>query len=389
MNGPQLKPGWRMVKFGDVVRQCKESVDRDNNPFESYVEGGHMDSEDIHIRRWGVFGDDYVGPAFHRIFRKGQVLYGSRRTYLKKVALAEFDGITANTTYVCETKNPEVFIQELLPFLMLSDSFTEHSVRESKGSTNPYINWIDIVKYEFPLPPLEEQRRIVEILWAADDSVEKWLSCYEETMIALSVARSQIFQQRGSRVERVPLKKIGRWISGSTPSRDRKDFWDGDFPWVSPKDMKNDIICDSVEKITASALNAGVSRIPTNSILIVVRGMILAHTFPVGITSREVVINQDMKGIIPNKDFLPLFIFHWFKSNTERILRLTEESTHGTKRLATDSLHDMKIIKLPLEEQQRAIDIFEALRIKSLEIAQHIESTRRMQQHLVNKTLSV
>ena len=117
--------------------------------------------------------------------------------------------------------------------------------------------------------------------------------------------------------------------------------------------------------------------------------MILAHTFPVGITSREVVINQDMKGIIPNKDFLPLFIFHWFKSNTERILRLTEESTHGTKRLATDSLHDMKIIKLPLEEQQRAIDIFEALRIKSLEIAQHIESTRRMQQHLVNKTLSV
>jgi type I restriction enzyme S subunit len=52
-----------MVKFGDVVRQCKKKVDRDNNPFERYVEGGHMDTEDIHIRRWGEFGKDYVGPV--------------------------------------------------------------------------------------------------------------------------------------------------------------------------------------------------------------------------------------------------------------------------------------------------------------------------------------
>ncbi|MDD3925985.1 MAG: restriction endonuclease subunit S, partial [bacterium] len=166
-----LKPGWRVVKFGDVVHQCKESVDRDNNPFERYIEGGHMNSEDIHIRRWGDFGEDYVGPAFHRIFRKGQVLYGSRRTYLKKVAVAEFDGITANTTFVLETKSQSVFLQELLPFLMLTDAFTEHSIRESKGSTNPYINWPDIAKYEFLLPPIEEQKCIAEILWAADEAV--------------------------------------------------------------------------------------------------------------------------------------------------------------------------------------------------------------------------
>ena len=133
-----------------------------------------MDSGNIHIRRWGEFGDDYVGPAFHRIFRKGQILYGSRRTYLKKVATAEFDGITANTTFVCETKDKNVFMQELLPFLMLTDSFTEHSVRESKGSTNPYINWPDIAKYQFPLPPLAEQKRIAELLWAADEVLEKF-----------------------------------------------------------------------------------------------------------------------------------------------------------------------------------------------------------------------
>lgn len=169
-----LKSGWRMVRLGDVVRQCKEKVDREDNPFERYVEGGHMDSEDIHIRRWGEFGEDYVGPAFYRIFRKGQVLYGSRRTYLKKVAVTEFDGITANTTFVLETKDQNVFMQELLPFLMLTDRFTEHSIGESKGSTNPYINYPDIAKFEFPLPPIEEQKRITEILWAADEALESW-----------------------------------------------------------------------------------------------------------------------------------------------------------------------------------------------------------------------
>ncbi len=69
-----------MVKFGDVVGQYKQSVARDNNPFERYEEGGHMGRENIDMRRWGEFGASYVGPAFHRIFRKGQVLCGSRRT---------------------------------------------------------------------------------------------------------------------------------------------------------------------------------------------------------------------------------------------------------------------------------------------------------------------
>ena len=83
------------VKFGDIVKDVKFNVDRDNNPYEFYVAGDHMDSEDLNIRRRGRFATDDVGPAFTRIFKKGQVLYGSRRTYLKKVAVADFEGITA------------------------------------------------------------------------------------------------------------------------------------------------------------------------------------------------------------------------------------------------------------------------------------------------------
>lgn len=161
---------WKRVRFGDVVKQMKDQVNPEADGIERYVAGDHMDSENVHIRRWGTVGDGYLGPAFIRGFRKGQVLYGSRRTYLKKVAVAEWDGVTANTTFVLETVEGEM-LQELLPWLMLSERFTKHSVQESKGSTNPYINFPDIAKFEFDLPTLDQQRRIAEILWAVDEAV--------------------------------------------------------------------------------------------------------------------------------------------------------------------------------------------------------------------------
>ena len=99
------KQGWRQVKFGDVVRRVKERVDPETSGLERYVAGDHMDTDDLRIRRWGEIGSGYLGPAFHMRFRPGQVLYGSRRTYLRKVAVADFDGICANTTFVIEPKD--------------------------------------------------------------------------------------------------------------------------------------------------------------------------------------------------------------------------------------------------------------------------------------------
>ena len=167
-----LKPGWTRVAFGDVIRQVKDRVDPDAADLERYVAGEHMDTDELRIRRWGVIGDGYLGPAFHMHFRPGHVLYGSRRTYLRKVAVADFEGITANTTFVMEPKDPKVLMPELLPFIMQTESFHEHSIKQSKGSVNPYINFSDLTWYEFALPPLDEQRRIAEVLGAAESVVE-------------------------------------------------------------------------------------------------------------------------------------------------------------------------------------------------------------------------
>lgn len=168
-----LKPGWRRVKFGDVVRQCKEKADPETSGLERYIAGDHMDTDDLRLRRWGEIGSGYLGPAFHMRFKPGQVLYGSRRTYLRKVAVADFEGICANTTFVLEPKTPQELMPEFLPFLMQTEEFNSYSVKHSKGSVNPYINFSDLERFEFELPPINEQARVVSLLQAIEASAEE------------------------------------------------------------------------------------------------------------------------------------------------------------------------------------------------------------------------
>lgn len=203
-----LKPGWRQVKFGDVVRQCKEKADPEASGLERYVAGDHMDTDDLRLRRWGVIGSGYLGPAFHIRFKPGQVLYGSRRTYLRKVAVAAFEGICANTTFVLESKSPGELLPEFLPFLMQTEAFNAFSVKNSKGSVNPYINFSDLEQFQFALPSVEDQRKIVQVLTAADACAIAYEEAKEahERLIACFIQES--FLDFDGRYEHRPCSEL-------------------------------------------------------------------------------------------------------------------------------------------------------------------------------------
>jgi type I restriction enzyme S subunit len=185
------RSAWQLVKFGDVAIQQKGSVDRNNTELSKYIKGEHMSSEDLHLREWGELTDEYLGPAFIRKFEEGDILYGSRRTYLRKVAVAHFSGITSNTTFVIKANEAKID-KRLLPFVMLSEGFAEHSIRNSKGSVNPYVNWKDLADYEFLLPPKDQQVKLAELLWAMDEVVEKELRLKE----VLKSTRQNLFENR-------------------------------------------------------------------------------------------------------------------------------------------------------------------------------------------------
>ena len=202
------KSKWILTKFGDVAIQQKQSVDRENTELTLYVKGEHMGSEDLHLREWGELTDEYLGPAFIRKFEKGDILYGSRRTYLRKVVIAPFSGITSNTTFVAKA-NEEKIDKRLLPFVMMSEGFTENSIRNSKGSVNPYINWKDIANYEFLLPPKEEQSKLAELLWAMDEVIEREKVVLDRT----EIIKSSLFKKFTNQSENWTKYKIGDLMS--------------------------------------------------------------------------------------------------------------------------------------------------------------------------------
>lgn len=153
----------RLVRYSEVTDKVMHKINPVSYGIERIVAGENLESEDFKIRTWQRVGEGYLGPAFHVLFKPGDILYGSRRTYLKKVALADFEGVCANTTYVIRAK--ETFLlQDLLKHIMLSDKFTQYSIGVSKGSTNPYINWKDLDNFTFQIPDLQTQKTIAKVL---------------------------------------------------------------------------------------------------------------------------------------------------------------------------------------------------------------------------------
>jgi type I restriction enzyme, S subunit len=154
----------------------------------------------------------------------------------------------------------------------------------------------------------------------------------------------------------VRLGELGVFLGGGTPSKQRPDYWEGDIPWVSPKDMKRPHITDALDHISAAALDDSSAKIiPPGSLLMVVRGMILAHSFPVALAMREVTINQDMKALKLAVPDVREYLLRCCAAMKGRMLQNVERSSHGTCRLPTQAVARFPIPLPPLAEQHRIV----------------------------------
>ncbi|MBC3977403.1 restriction endonuclease subunit S [Morganella morganii] len=182
----------------------------------------------------------------------------------------------------------------------------------------------------------------------------------------------------------VRLGDIGTISGGGTPSKNNEEYWLGDIPWLSPKDMKVDYISTAEFNISELAVaNSSVRIIPNNSILFVVRGMILAHSFPVAINKKEVTINQDMKSITShlfNMDFL----LNLMKGMSRNVLSLVDRSSHGTCKLVSEKLFNLQIPLPPLSEQSRINNRIEELVSLCDTLKSRLQSAQQTQLHLAD-----
>ena len=231
------------------------------------------------------------------------------------------------------------------------------------GSTFKAITQETLKKVEIPLPPLDDQIRIAHLL----GKVEGLIAQRKENLQQLDDLLKSVFLEmfgdpvlNGKRWKTLPFPEIGKFISGATPSKSRPDYWEGHFPWVSPKDMKVSIVKDSEDHISESAFTEStLKKICPNHLLIVVRGMILAHSFPVAINAVEISINQDMKAIKPIKDVNVVYLQNCLNALKRQILELISSAAHGTKKFDSIAMRKLFIPVPPAALQNQFAAIVE------------------------------
>lgn len=358
-NNHAMSRGWRRVKFGDVVRLAKaRSQDPLADGITRYVGLEHLEPGELRIRSWGSVAD---GVTFTSVFRPGQVLFGKRRAYQRKVAVADFSGVCSGDIYVLETKDPQVLRPEILPFICQTDAFFYHAVGTSAGSLSPRTNWTSLADFEFSLPSVEEQQSVVSLLRAAAHQCYALEDVYISTRRMLQALRDSLIAI--DRSDLANIRNLGGLLLGSpesgcsAPSKDaatghfvlglaalsRDGYVSGDFKPV-----------ERTRKMIAATLASGD--------LLISRSNTVDRVGYVGIFSDsrdDVSFPDTMMRLRPNPTLVRSEYLEALLQTTSArlyLMKIAAGTSNSMKKINRSNLLQMRVNVPPLDVQDSALD---------------------------------
>ena len=353
---PISKAGWTRVAFGDVVRLSKARVaDPEAAGIERVVGLEHIEPGDLRIRRWGDVAD---GTTFTTLFKPGQVLFGKRRAYQRKVAVADFEGVCSGDIYVLEPANDRM-MPELLPFLCQTDAFFDHAVGTSAGSLSPRTNWTSLASFEFLLPPIQEQARLVEALVAANEVRDGLGTVADSAAMAMRSLCKTLFIEKRKDIARTRIGEVATVRNGTTPSRKNPDFWNGNIPWLPTGKVNERYIAVADECITELALRkCSLRLIPAGSTLVAMIGEGTTRG-KAALLRIDATTNQNFAAVSPGDCIVPEFLFYQLESCYEPL----RHWSHGTNQhaLNTKLVSDFPIWVPDIGEQREIVAEIAAL----------------------------
>ena len=260
-------------------------------------------------------------------------------------------------------------------------------VAEGNPNTIAHLTGEKLRRYRFPTPPAFEQSAIADFLDGETAKIDTLVAKKRTLIERLNEKRAALISRTVTRGlppdaasaaglephpklkstgigwlgevpehwEVKPLGRLVRFAGGATPDKGMPEYWDGDIPWVSPKDMKRMRIDDVPNHVSREGLSSSaLTLMPALSVLIVVRGMILAHSFPVAITAAPVTINQDMKALTSGKRLTAEFLLWLLTGLAGIFVSLADESAHGTRKLESEIVARVRVA-LPSTDEQISI----------------------------------
>lgn len=354
-----MKAGWEIKKLGEVIEvQNGYAFDSKN-----FSVNGQVPLIRIRDLKRGTFTEtSYSGTFDSRyLVHKGDLLIGMDGEF----GCHEWKGDPALLNQrVCRLQN---FNAELEPrFLLYGINAYLKEIEEVTGYTTvKHLSSRQILNINFPIPPLSEQAHIVGILDEAFASIAtakaNTQKNLENTKAVFESHLNSVFSNRGEGWVEKKLGEVCEFKGGGTPSKSVNDYWTGDIPWVSPKDMKSEIVSDSIDHISELAVTESATNlIPEGSVLMVVRSGILARIVPIAITGRKLTINQDIKALCPSKILACRYLYYLLQGKMELLLGLVSRGA-TVHRIVTDQIREIHFYLPSLSTQNEIVSQIDSL----------------------------
>lgn len=356
------------VLLGDVAHEHKETCkgSKDGYPI---VGLEHLMPEEITLTTW----DEGSENTFTKMFRKGNVLFGRRRAYLKKAAVAPFDGICSGDITVIEA-DPDKILPELLPFIIQNDDLFDFAVGKSAGSLSPRVKWEHLKNYEFELPDMDKQKELAEILWAIDDTKKS----YQELIAATDeLVKSQFIEMFAS-TPKGKLEDVAVITMGQSPSGKSYNENGEGTPFYQGKTEFGDLyIGDAVTWTTEPTRFA-----EANDVLMSVRA-------PVGSTNvatQTCCLGRGLAGLRPIKGkSTTLFILYSMRSIEEEIDKMGVGSTF--KAINKKQVHELPIPLADIQQQDIFVELAEQSDKSKFEMEQALSELTATYKRIITENL--
>ena len=338
-------------KFGDLVYNITEKVTPVAGDEELYIGLEHLDSGSLRVTRWGskvaLKGDKLK-------MREGDILFGRRNTYLRRVAIAPHDGLFSAHGMIFRAKTERID-PDYLPFFLASDCFMEEAIRISVGSLSPTVNWKELKELEFTIPNLETQHKNAQTLLAANDLKEK----YEELLaVTDDLVKSQFIELFGDPVtnsKKLPtmkLSKLGelnRGVSKSRP-RNKPELMGGPYPLVQTGEVTAaELYITNYENTYSEAGLAQSKMWPKGTLCIT----IAANIAQTGILGFDACFPDSVVGFLANDKVKQIYVHYWF-GFFQKILE-EQAPQVAQKNINLKTLSDLDVMVPPIEQQNEFV----------------------------------
>ena len=348
-----------------------------------YIGLEHLDPGELYVKRYGS-NVDLKGDKL--VMTKGDILFGKRNTYLKRVAIAPFDGLFSAHGMIFHPKE-DVIDKRYFPFFINSDAFMDEAIRISVGSLSPTVNWKDLKDLKFDIPPIEEQKQIADKLWIAYDLKSKYANLVESID---EMVKSQFIEMFGT-LDNHPaeyavktLRDLSECYAGATPSTKVKEYWDnGSIPWMSSGEVHMEHVTETESKITESGYQqTSTKMVPVHSVVIALAGQGKTRG-KVAITEIPLCTNQSLCAIVPSKDIHYEYLYHNLKGRYLE-LRGMAGDVNGRGGLNLKIVQSIQVIVPPIDEQMKFVAIAEQADKSKFELKKSIEAIDKVIKSLIN-----